>query len=267
MRLALLLSTLMLTPVVAFAGGVGGAVNGVKASVSHGVATARSGLGEALSGPKLTPVNYPPAGPPQDYPSLNQARDPGPQPASANSLWRSGARAFFIDQRASRVGDILTVQIDISDSAKTSNTSNSSRTTTNKAGVPHFFGLETVLGHILPGAFDPAQMVETSGATANAGAGAVDRSEKISLTVAATVMAVLPNGNLVIQGIQEVKTNNEVRQLTVAGIVRPEDISSSNTIKHTQIAEARIAYGGRGDITAVQRTPWGTGIMQRIQPF
>ena len=266
MRLVLLISALVLAPMAANAG-VKSAVNGVRNGVGGAVSSARSGVSEAVSGPRLSPMNYPGANGPVEDPSLNAGRDLSPPSASANSLWRTGARAFFIDQRASRVGDILTVQIDISDSAKTQNSTNTSRTTTNKAGVPHFFGLETVLGHILPGAFDPSQMVETSGATNNAGAGAVNRSEKISLTVAATVVQVLPNGNLVIQGLQEVKTNGEVRQLTVAGIVRPEDISNANTIRHTQIAEARIYYGGRGDISTVQRTPWGTGIMQRVQPF
>jgi flagellar L-ring protein precursor FlgH len=194
------------------------------------------------------------------------ARD-APQPASANSLWRVGARTFFNDQRANKVGDILTVTIDIDDSAKTTNTSSSSRTSGLKAGVPHLLGLESSLGKILPGGFDPANALETNSTTSNAGAGAVNRAEKISLTVAAVVSSVLPNGNLVIQGTQEVRTNTEVRQLTVAGVVRPEDISSSNTIKHTQIAEARISYGGRGDISRVQKTPAGQSLIERFSPF
>jgi len=224
---------------------------------------------EAVRGPELTPIGYPAALVPrnQEVMSLASAREAGPQPASANSLWRTGARAFFIDQRASRVGDILTVNIDIDDSAKTSNTSASSRTSGASAGVPHLLGLESSLGKILPGGYDPANAVETNSKSTNAGSGAVTRSEKISLTIAAVVSAVLPNGNMVIQGVQEVRTNNEVRQLTVAGIVRPEDISSSNTIRHTQIAEARISYGGRGDISRVQKTPAGQALMERFSPF
>jgi flagellar L-ring protein precursor FlgH len=224
---------------------------------------------EAVSGPNLTPVVYPAVLVPQNQQvaPLASARLPGPERAGPNSLWRTGARAFFIDQRASRVGDILTVLISIDDSAKTQNATNTARTTANKAGVPHFFGLESSLGKILPSAFNPSTMVETDLSSTTQGTGAVDRSEKISLTIAAVVTQVLPNGNMVIQGIQEVRTNNEVRQLTVAGIVRPEDISSANTIHHTQIAEARISYGGRGDISAVQKTPVGTAILQRIAPF
>lgn len=225
-----------------------------------------STVAEAVKGPELAAVGYPAALMPREQVVL-----PGPSvtPASANTLWRSGARAFFIDQRANRVGDILTVQIDIDDSAKTINSTTSSRTSGMTAGVPHLLGLEHSLGRLLPPGnnFDPASALETASKTANSGAGAVNRAEKISLTVAAVVSAVLPNGNMVIQGVQEVRTNTELRQLTVAGIVRPEDISSSNTIRHTQIAEARISYGGRGDISRVQKTPAGQSLVERFTPF
>ena len=224
-------------------------------------------LREAVNGPKMGPMAYPSVLVGQEQPVLGSAREPLPQPASANSLWRTGARAFFIDQRAARVGDILTVLITIDDSAKTSNSTNTARTTANKTGIPHFFGLESTLGKILPKAYDPTNMIETNNSSTTQGNGAVDRSEQINLTIAAVVTQVLPNGNMVIQGTQEVKTNNEVRQLTVAGIVRPEDISSSNTIKHTQIAEARISYGGRGDVSVVQKTPVATSLLQRFEPF
>ena len=135
------------------------------------------------------------------------------------------------------------------------------------AAAPSLFGLSGSLGRLLPPGTDLAAGLETNSNTTNAGSGAVRRSEKISLTIAAVVAAVLPNGNLVIQGTQEVRTNAELRQLTVAGIVRPEDISSSNTIKHTQIAEARISYGGRGDISRVQKTPAVQSLVERFQPF
>lgn len=224
---------------------------------------------EAVRGPELAPVGYPAALVPreQNVLPLASAREPLPQPASSNSLWRTGARAFFNDQRASRVGDIVTVLIDIDDSAKTTNATASSRTSGTKAGVPHLLGLESSLGKILPGAFDPANAIETNSTASNAGNGSVNRAEKISLTIAAIVTGVLPNGNMTIQGVQEVRTNAELRQLTVAGIVRPEDISSANTIKHTQIAEARISYGGRGDISRVQKTPAGQSLLERFSPF
>ncbi|UTP40759.1 flagellar basal body L-ring protein FlgH [Phenylobacterium sp. LH3H17] len=222
---------------------------------------------EAVKGPELAPVGYPSQLVGREQPTFASATQPMPQAASANSLWRTGARAFFIDQRANRVGDILTVQIDINDSAQTSNASNSSRTSGMSAGVDNFLGLESSLGKILPGGFDPANAINTNSSTNNQGTGAVTRSEKISLTIAAVVTNVLPNGNMVIQGNQEVRTNAELRQLTVAGIVRPEDITSANTIRHTQIAEARISYGGRGDISRVQKTPAGQSLIERFTPF
>ena len=222
---------------------------------------------EAVRGPELAPVGYPAALVPREQSILASAREPAPQSASANSLWRTGARAFFNDQRASRIGDIVTVQIDIDDSAKTTNASESSRTSGVKAGVPHFFGLESTIGKVLPSQFDPNTLIETNSTSSNAGGGSVNRAEKISLTIAAVVTGVLPNGNMMIQGVQEVRTNADLRQLTVAGIVRPEDISSANTVRHTQIAEARISYGGRGDITRVQATPAAQALVERFSPF
>ena len=217
---------------------------------------------EAIRGPELAPIGYPAALVP-----VEQAYLPTPTPASANSLWRTGARSFFGDQRARRVGDILTVNIDINDRAQTQNSTNRSRSNSASGGVTHFFGLENSLGRAFPGGFDPAKMVGTEGESNASGSGSVNRSERVNLTVAAVVTAVMPNGNMVIQGRQEVRTNREVRELTVAGIVRPEDISSANTIAHTQIAEARISYGGRGDVSRVQAPPVGQALAERFSPF
>lgn len=230
-------------------------------------ATACAAVNETVSAPRLNPMGYPTALVPQDQPLSFSAPGQTPQPASANSLWRAGARAFFIDQRAKAVGDILTVAIDIDDSATTTNTSSSSRSSTTDVGVTNFLGLESSIGRLFPDAFDPANLVGTEGTTANSGNGAINRQEKISLTVAAVVTQLLANGNMVIQGTQEVRTNNEVRQLTVSGIVRPEDITAQNTVRHSQIAEARINYGGRGDQSRVQKTPAGTALVERFSPF
>ncbi|MES1990661.1 MAG: flagellar basal body L-ring protein FlgH [Pseudomonadota bacterium] len=184
-----------------------------------------------------------------------------------NSLWRSGSRAFFRDQRAARIGDILTVIINISDSAKVNNATKRARANSESAGAPNFFGLESQLSKVLPEAVDPAALVDVTSDGSSAGSGSVDRKESVELTVAAVVTQVLPNGNLVIEGRQEVRVNFEVRELLVAGIVRPEDISSINTIQHTQIAEARISYGGRGQLTDVQQPRYGQQLYDVIMPF
>jgi flagellar L-ring protein FlgH len=227
-----------------------------------------SSVVEAVKGPSMAPMGYPSelVGENQVM-TLASARDGAPQPASANSLWRSGARAFFFDQRASKVGDILTVLITINDNANIQNQTAASRTGANVAGISNFLGLESTLGKLLPKAFSPSTAINTNSSLANSGTGTITRQDQINLTIAAVVTKVLPNGNLVIQGRQEVKTNQNLRELTVAGIVRPEDITSANTINHTQIAEARIDYGGRGDLATVQKTPVGTALLQRFSPF
>ncbi|MBB5659923.1 flagellar basal body L-ring protein FlgH [Brevundimonas halotolerans] len=219
---------------------------------------------EAVRGPELAPIGYPAALVPvqQQYLPAPEAR-----PASANSLWRTGARTFFGDQRARYVGDIVTVRIDIDDRAQTQNSTERSRTNDASGGVTNFFGLESSIGQAFPGGFDPANMVGVQGQANAAGSGSVNRSERVNLTIAAVVTDVLPNGNLIIQGRQEVRTNREVRELTIAGIVRPQDISSANSIDHTQIAEARISYGGRGDISRMQATPAAQSLVERFSPF
>ena len=221
-------------------------------------------ISEAVNGPKITPMAYPTAIVPTSQ-AVIQAPENGARPASANSLWRNGARAFFHDQRAMRVGDILTVNINVNDNAKLSNETTASRAGSNTLGIPNLFGLEKTLAH--NGVPVANQSISTNSNFKNDGSGSVNRSEAVSLTVAAVVTGVLANGNLVIQGKQEIMINAEKRILEVAGIVRPEDITSANTIQHTQIAEARISYGGQGTVSRVQATPAATSLLQKFSPF
>jgi len=220
-----------------------------------------------LSGPQLAPV-----GTPAQLTGGQQQSMPQPEPAvyeqgQPNSLWRTGSRSFFNDQRASRIGDIITVEIEIDDSAELSNSSNRQRSAQTSAGVGNFFGLETTVGQVFNSAFDPANMVSADADSSHNGSGAINREEKIELTVAAVIVDRLPNGNLVLAGRQEVRINGELRELTVSGIIRPEDVTARNRVNHTQIAEARISYGGRGQISAVQRPNWGQRIGDAITPW
>ena len=223
-------------------------------------------VAEAVQGPQRSPMSYPAAMVPTQ-PVVMQDPRTVPQAASPNSLWRNGARTFFMDQRAAKVGDILTVMVDIDDSAATSNASSSSRTSGANLGVPNFFGLESSIGKVLPSPVDPSNLVKSNSATSNAGAGSIARQEKISTTMAVVITQVLPNGNLVISGSQEVRTNNELRHMSIDGIIRPEDITSANTIRDKQIASLRMNYGGRGDQSAVQKTPPAQSILERLSPF
>ena len=223
-------------------------------------------LKTAVATPPLSPIKYPAALVPKSQGDIGDHPDSTPRPASANSLWRNGARTFFHDQRASKVGDILTVNITISDSAQLNNETVANRTSSTAGGFNNLFGLETVLKHALPG-LNAGSLVNTNSTLAQDGKGSVNRSESVILTLAAVVTSVLPNGNLTIQGSQEVRVNNEVRQLIIAGIVRPEDITAANTISHTQIAEARVSYGGKGQVTQVQRTPTIQALAAQYSPF
>jgi len=204
---------------------------------------------------------------------------PGPQPVSMpmpapqigerqpNSLWRTGSRAFFRDQRASRVGDILTVIVSIDEKAKLSNETKRSRANNEDADVTNLLGLETQLTKVLPEGVTGDSLVSMGSTTSNAGKGTVDRSEKINLRVAATITQVLPNGNLVLAGRQQVTVNFDLRELLVTGVIRPEDISAENTVTYDQIAEARISYGGRGQLQDVQQPRYGTQALDILMPF
>ncbi|MDF2799635.1 MAG: flagellar basal body L-ring protein FlgH [Devosia sp.] len=183
----------------------------------------------------------------------------------ANSLYRTSAKGFFKDERAHRIGDILTVIVTIDDSAKIANNTQRSRNSTNTAGMGGIFG--TAVTSVSGGTIDPSAAVDFTSGLKDAGNGSVNRSESLETSVAAVVTQVLPNGNLVIEGRQEVRVNFEVRDLVVAGIVRPSDIQANNTIPSTKIAEARIAYGGRGQITDVQQPRYGQQVMDAILPF
>lgn len=194
---------------------------------------------------------------------------PRPEPVihQANSLWRPGARAFFRDQRAAQVGDILTVVVAIQDEAELNNTTTRNRTASEDADATQLFGLQGNFANFLPDAVDPANLLSVGNTSTHNGVGTVDREETINLQVAALVVDILPNGNLVIAGRQEVRVNFEVRDLRVSGVVRPQDITNTNTIQHSQIAEARISYGGRGQLTDVQQPRYGQQLIDVLMPF
>ena len=193
---------------------------------------------------------------------------PMPMPQYAtynpNSLWRNGSRAFFKDQRAHQVGDILTVKVNITDKATIANETQRSRDNKEDSGIDNFFGKPKV--PILNSAV-PTRIFTGDSSSSSDGKGSINRNETLTTNVAGVVMQVLPNGNLVIEGKQEVRVNFEIRELVVAGIVRPEDIESDNTIDSTKIAEARIAYGGRGQITDVQQPRYGQQVLDVLLPF
>jgi flagellar L-ring protein precursor FlgH len=158
---------------------------------------------------------------------------------------------------------VITVNVSTSDAAKLSNTTSRSRANSDNASMNNLFGLEKAF----PSQLDPSSLVKMGSDMSNMGTGAVSRSESINLTLAALVAQVLPNGNLVIDGHQQVRVNNELRDMRVSGIVRREDITQDNTVNLTQIAEARISYGGRGLVSDVQQPRYGSQLLDIIMPW
>ena len=215
---------------------------------------------------------------PQTMPEVARVQVPMPPPevpraperGEQSSLWKRNSGGFFADQRATKVGDILTILIDIDDQASLSNASDRERSGSSTFTKPKFFGYGSKLHKILPGIGAgevPDNLVETSSDTQASGSGSINRNESISLKVAALVVQMLPNGNLVVAGRQEVKVNQELRELRVAGIIRPQDINMNNTIAYDKIAEARITYGGEGSISRQQMRGYGEGVVDIVLPY
>lgn len=191
-----------------------------------------------------------------------------PDALALNGSRPSGAarRAdLYTDQRITRVGDIVTVVISINDKATFGNTTD--RSTSAKTAFDWTLGV-TPMTSGSSGSGSPANVTNTVNSTSNAtGTGDINRSEQIQVSVPAVVTQVLPNGNLLIRGSQEVRVNFEVRQVSVAGVVRPADISRANTVAYDRVAEARISYGGRGRISEVQQPAWGQQVYDYVKPF
>ena len=240
--------------------------------LAGGIAVAASGLGGCTVMERLSLIGKQPPLSSIDNPTTQpgykpvQMPMPAAQPASynPNSLWRNGSRAFFKDQRAHQIGDILTVKVNFTDKAAIANETQRGRNMKEDSGIDNLFGAKKVP---LLNAALPARIFTGDSTSSSDGKGSVNRSEALQTNVAGVVMQVLPNGNLVIEGKQEVRVNFEIRELVVAGIVRPEDIESDNTIESTKIAQARIAYGGRGQITDVQQPRYGQQVLDVILPF
>lgn len=211
--------------------------------------------------PHLTPVG---SGLRPDMVPVLGEPPPPPRYRGDNSIWEEGAADLFRDPRARTTGDVVTVKIAIKDKASLDNRSNRARDSDKSLGL---FGSYGAGPNGSSTDWEGELDAELSSKTKTKGEGAIRRSETIQLRVAAVVSAVLPNGNLVISGSQEVRVNYEVRVLNVAGVVRPRDIETDNTIAYDKIAEARISYGGRGRIMEVQQPAWGQQLLDIVLPF
>lgn len=183
------------------------------------------------------------------------------------SLWAGPQRSLVRDRRASMRGDILTVAIEIDDRAEMQNTSGRQRKAADQVGIDAFAGLPQRLDPRLPEGASLAELADANATSSFKGSGNVSRREKLKLRIAATVVETLPNGILRISGTQEVRVNFELRELTVTGFVRPDDIDRDNEIAYDRIAGARISYGGRGQITDVQQPRYGQQLADMVLPW
>ena len=224
----------------------------------------RAGPELTAPGASMTPLQ--PAAPNRVALARAQAQIPMEE-VSSGSLWRSGPSSLFGDRRARTLGDIVTVMIEIDEEAEIRNRTDRTHTASEGVSVPAFFGIPTLASRVLPGGatLDPA--IDASSNSSTSGDGNIKRQEKITLRVAATVVDLLPNGHMVISGSQEVRVNSELRDLQVAGIIRPEDISRRNIITYEKIADARVLYGGRGTISSVQQPRYGQRALNGVLPF
>jgi flagellar L-ring protein precursor FlgH len=190
-----------------------------------------------------------------------------PSQTDGASLWSRDRKSLLGDRRAGSQGDIMTIVIEIDDRAEFSNTSARSRDGSEELGIPSFFGLPERINEKLPDGANLGAAVSADSSSSSNGRGSIKRNEKLTLRVAATIVEVLQNGVLRIQGTQEVRVNFEIRELLVTGFVRPEDVSRKNEITYDKIASARISYGGRGQITDVQQPRYGQQVSDIILPF
>jgi flagellar L-ring protein FlgH len=244
---------------------------GMRASLAGGIALVSLVCGcGSLS--RLSDIGRPPEMTPTSNPTKEVKWRPVDMPMPArqapssepNSLWRQGSRAFFKDQRAAQVGDVVTIVVSMNDTANMKNVTSADRTSKESMGMPNLFGLESLLPKTIA---DPSKLVSASSGNNNTGTGQIQRNEAVTLRLAGVVTQVLPNGNLVVVARQEFRVNSELRELQVTGVIRPQDIASDNTVLHDRMAEARIAYGGRGQLTDLQTARWGEQVMDVIMPF
>lgn len=225
-----------------------------------------SDIGQA---PEFTPAMMSPEFDAMVTPGLPQTILPPPAPEAVTmaSLWTGERGSLLGDRRAMARGDILTVVIEIDDSAQISNSTNRSRDGNQNMGVNALFGLPERFARDSEVGATLSPAVDLGSSSGFNGTGSVRRNERLTLRVAATIVNVLPNGVLEIQGTQQVRVNFEMRELLVTGYVRPTDVSRQNEVTYDRIAQARISYGGDGQITEMQQPRWGQQATEMLLPF
>ncbi len=212
--------------------------------------------------------------------SARQAQVPSPPPPPKvyipptpqktppeGSLYTERQVFFFEDHRARRIGDIITIKIveNYQSSSKVNNKVDRKSSLT--SGIKSFLGIEKKIEKEHPN-FKASEMFGGEFSSSTQGQGQFSRNTNIVATITARVVEVLPNGNMVVQGVRVVRQNENLEYITISGIVRPEDIEPDNTVLSTQLADAHIEYSGAGPSTLATRGPgWLARILQLIWLF
>ncbi len=155
----------------------------------------------------------------------------------------------FRDVRASQLYDLVTIVVSDNSSAVSTGTTNTQRKSSAKASVASLAGVKSATGVL-------ANLANASGSQQLEGQGTTSRGTTLSTTVTATVTDVLPNGNLVVQGEKEILVNSERQVISVRGIVRPDDLSSVNSVPSDRVARIEILVNGKGVVNDAVKRPF-----------
>jgi len=196
---------------------------------------------------------------------------PTQKKSEEGALWPGNTPGNFLfgDDKAAKVGDIITVTINENATSTQSATTNTAKDSSLDMQAPNVLGLPSSLGiqnFLNMGTqFDPT--VNATIANSMQGTGTVTRNGTLTATISALITDIVPGGNLRIEGRRSVTVNNEEQIMVLRGIVRPQDINFDNTIPSTLIADASISYSGEGVVADEQRKGWLAKILSKVWPF
>ena len=183
------------------------------------------------------------------------------------SLWATSPDALLSMRRAKAVGDLLTVVVEMNDEASLKSSLSRSHGSSEDMSVDALLGLPQVVNRALPGSASLSPAIDFQRNSNMSGNGAVNRAEKITFTLAARVVGVEPNGNLIIQGYQQTRVSNEIRYLSVSGVIRAQDITRTNTVQYDKIADAQLSYVNQGDTTGQTGRKAVPKLLDKVLPF
>lgn len=197
-------------------------------------------------------------------PAFDQQIPAPQQNYSSGSLWQASSTGLAEDLKARRLGDIITVVISEQASASKKASTGTSRSSSISAGIPKLLGLETTG---IKNWADLSELLNASFGSKFDGSGSTSRQETLQATISAKVVDVIPNGNLLIEGRRNVRVNNEDQIIVLTGTVRGRDVSADNTVSSALIADANIAYSGKGIISDRQKPGWLLNALDKVWPF